>query len=274
MAASCGPTSDTASPWASWAQLPFSARSRDQRIPRQSEHKSNPDIRKSVPRRRILLSRSRQTREFAEAFHFAAGGHGAVLLHHGAHLQVLLEDGVDVLDGGATALGDALAAFAVNDVVVAALLVCPGVDDGFDARELAFVDFRVFGKILERTHLREHIHDFFERSHLANLLELIAEVLESEFFLAELALQFGGGFFIDSLFHAFDERHEVAHAENAGDDALGIKTFEGVVFFAEADEFYRRAGDFSDAQRGAATGVAIELGENHAGKAQALVKFA
>ena len=24
--------------------------------------------------------------EFAEAFHFGAGGHGAVLLHHGAHL--------------------------------------------------------------------------------------------------------------------------------------------------------------------------------------------
>jgi len=28
-----------------------------------------------------------------------------------------------------------------------------GVDDGFDARELALVDFRIFGKILERTHL-------------------------------------------------------------------------------------------------------------------------
>src|SRR5216683_6561511 len=167
MAASCGPTSDTASPWASWAQLPFSARSRDQRIPRQSEHKSNPDIRKSVPRRRILLSRSRQTREFAEAFHFAAGGHGAVLLHHGAHLQVLLEDGINVLNRCAAALGDALPALAVNNVMVAALLVGHGIDDGFDARELALVDFRILGKILERTHLGEHVDDFFEWAHLA-----------------------------------------------------------------------------------------------------------
>src|SRR5260370_38546131 len=89
----------------------------------------------------------RQTAEFAEAFHFCAGGHGAVLLHHGAHLQALLEDGVDVLNGGAAAFGDALAALAVDAVVVAALLVGHGVDDGFAARELAFVDFGILGTI-------------------------------------------------------------------------------------------------------------------------------
>src|SRR6266849_893946 len=181
------------------------------------------------------------------AFHFGAGGHGAVLLHHGAHLEVLLEDGVDVLDGGAAALGDALAAFAVDDVVVAALLVGHGIDDGFDARELALVDFRILGKILERTQLGEHVDDFFERAHLANLLELIAEIFQREFFFSKLAFKIGGGFFIDGLFHAFDERHEVAHAEYAGYDAVRIKTFKGVVFFAEADEFYGRAGDFADA---------------------------
>src|SRR5260370_23923686 len=70
----------------------------------------------------------RQTAEFAEAFHFCTGGHGAVLLHHGAHLQVLLDDRVDVLHGRAAALGDALAAFAVNYVLVAAPLVCHRAD--------------------------------------------------------------------------------------------------------------------------------------------------
>ena len=39
-----------------------------------------------------------------------------------AHLQVLLEDLVHFLHGGAAACGDALAAFAVDDVVIAALL--------------------------------------------------------------------------------------------------------------------------------------------------------
>src|SRR6266851_5142015 len=142
MAASCGPISDTASPWASWAQLPFSARSRNQRIPRQSEHNSNPDIRKSAPPRQILLSRSRQTREFAEAFHFAAGGHSAVLLHHGAHLQVLLEDGVNVLDRCAATLGDALPPLAVNNVVVAALFVGHRIDDGLHLLQLFLIHLR------------------------------------------------------------------------------------------------------------------------------------
>src|SRR6059036_3358869 len=66
---------------------------------------------------------SGQPREFAEPLYLRAGGHGPVLLHHRAHLQVLLEDGVDVLHGRAAAFGDALAAFAVDDVVIAALLI-------------------------------------------------------------------------------------------------------------------------------------------------------
>src|SRR5450755_532876 len=79
-----------------------------------------------------LRMRSGHAGEFAEAFHFGAGGHGAVLLHHLAHLHVLLYYGVDVLDGGAASGGDAFAAFAVDYVMVAALLIGHGVDDRFD----------------------------------------------------------------------------------------------------------------------------------------------
>src|SRR5271170_6670088 len=44
-----------------------------------------------------------------------------VLLEHAAHFHVLPQHVVHVLDGGAAAAGDALAAFAVNHVVVGAL---------------------------------------------------------------------------------------------------------------------------------------------------------
>jgi hypothetical protein len=58
--------------------------------------------------------------------HFAsAGAHG---LEHFAHLLVLAEEVVDLLDGGAGAEGDALAVAAVDDGGVAALL--GGEDDG------------------------------------------------------------------------------------------------------------------------------------------------
>src|SRR5256885_15576215 len=83
----------------------------------------------------------------AQAFHFAAGGHGAVLLHHLAHLHVLLQDLVDFLNASAAPFGDALTAFAVDDVVIAALLIGHGVDDGFDLFELLVIDFGIFGNI-------------------------------------------------------------------------------------------------------------------------------
>ncbi len=54
----------------------------------------------------------------------------------------------------------------------------------------------------------------------------------------------------------------------------GIKAFQGVVFFAQAYELYRRAGHFADGKRRAAARVAVELGENDAGEAEAFVKFA
>ncbi len=70
--------------------------------------------------------------------HFAsAGAHG---LEHFAHLLVLAEEVVDLLDGGAGAEGDALAAAAVDDGRVAALLGGHRVDDGFNAAELLLVD--------------------------------------------------------------------------------------------------------------------------------------
>src|SRR5205814_5706540 len=81
------------------------------------------------------------------------------------------------------------------------------------------------------------------------------------------------GFFVDRLFGAFDERHDVAHAKNARDDSLRIKTFEGVVFFAEPDKLYRRAADFADGKRSAAAGIAVQLGQNDSGETETFVKF-
>src|SRR5438477_12418128 len=75
---------------------------------------------------------SAQPGEFAQPFHFGAGRQGAILLHHLAHLHVLLDDLIHFLHAGAAALGDALAPLAIDDVVVAALLVGHGIDDGLD----------------------------------------------------------------------------------------------------------------------------------------------
>ena len=79
--------------------------------------------------------------------------------------------------------------------------------------------------------------------------------------------------FVDCFLGFFDEREDVAHAEDARDDAVGMKRFERIVFFADACEFHRRARHFADGKRRAAARIAVELRQNDAGDAEALVKF-
>ena len=64
----------------------------------------------------------------------------AHLLKHFAHLGVLAEELVDVLHTGAGAGGDAFAARAGDDFVVASLEWRHGADDGLESDELLFVD--------------------------------------------------------------------------------------------------------------------------------------
>ena len=52
-----------------------------------------------------------------------------------------------------------------------------------------------------------------------------------------------------------------------------MKDFERVVFFPDSDELDGLAGDVVDGEGGAAARIAVELGQNHAGRPQPLVKF-
>ena len=210
----------------------------------------------------------------AAAHHLCGHAAFAHLLEHLGHLGVLAEEVVDVLNLGAGAFGDALAAAAVDDLVVAALLVGHGVDDGFEARELLFVD--VPGGLLhagEGADGGEHLEDAFHGAHFLDLTELVAEVFEREAvaeegFLGELF----GLFAVEGGLGVFDEGHDVAHAEDAADDAVGVEGLEGVGLFAGAEELDGLAGDVADGEGRAAAGVAVHLGEDDAGEAEALVE--
>src|SRR5579859_708824 len=211
--------------------------------------------------------------ELAEAAHFALHG-VAVHFHHAAHFVVLLEDFVDFLNGGAAAAGDAFAALAVDQVVIVALGGGHGIDDGFGDFQASLVDGRVLGQFGKGADFREHAHELFERAHLANLLQLVAKILERKFVVLELALEFARLLFVDGFLGFFDEREHVAHAEDARDDAVGMKLLDGIVFFADAGELHGRAGDFANGERRAAASVAVELGENHSRDTEAFVEFA
>src|SRR5205085_1853048 len=83
----------------------------------------------------------------AEAFGEAA--------HHLLHLQVLLQKLIDLLYRGAGAFGDALFAFAVDELRELALLFRHRVEDGLHADDRPLVDV-LFADLAGA---REHVHE-------------------------------------------------------------------------------------------------------------------
>ncbi len=179
----------------------------------------------------------------------------------------MAEEVVDVLDGGSGAVGDALAAAAVDDLVVGALFLGHRVDDGLDAGELALVD--VVDGLLhsgEGADGGEHLEDGLHAAHLFDLTELVAEVFEGEAVAGEGLFGEGLGLAaVELFFGALEEGGDVAVAHDAGDDAVGVEGLEGVGLFAGAEELDGLAGDVADGEGSAAAGVAVHLGEDGSG---------
>ena len=101
---------------------------------------------------------------------------------------------------------------------------------------------------------------------------MLLEVVEGELALAEPGLLLGHLLLVELLLGLLDQRQHVAHAEDAAGHAVGMELLQGVEVLAGADELDRHAGDGLDRQRGAAAGVAVELGHDHAVELQRLVE--
>src|SRR5579871_1405692 len=78
----------------------------------------------------------------AAAHHLAGHSASAHLLEHFCHLRVLAQELIYVLHAGAAAGCDAFAARTGDDFVIEPFFGGHGVDDGFEAHELLFIDAR------------------------------------------------------------------------------------------------------------------------------------
>lgn len=68
------------------------------------------------------------------------------------------------------------------------------------------------------------------------------------------------------------QRQHIAHVQDAAGDAVGMENIQAVDLFAGTDELDRLAGDVAHAQCGTAAGVAVGLGQHHAGQRQRLTE--
>ena len=93
-----------------------------------------------------------------------------------------------------------------------------------------------------------------------------AEILKIERGLLQL-LRHGLGFVgLEGALRLLDQGEHVAHAEDAARHALGVEYLEIGKFFTDADVLHRSAGYGLDGQGRAASGVAVHLGQYHAGE--------
>src|SRR6184192_3690271 len=146
--------------------------------------------------------------------------HALELLHHLLELRVLLQEPVDVLDARAAAPRDPLAPAAVDDLRVAPLARRHRRDDGVEAAEVGGLVREVLRRALQHLAEREHAQDLVEGPELAHLLELLAEVLEREGVLAELADELLRLLLVHRRLRLLDERQHVPHAEDPRGEAV------------------------------------------------------
>ncbi len=73
---------------------------------------------------------------------------------------------------------------------------------------------------------------------------------------------------IDIALHLLDQRHDIAHAEDARGHALRIKRRQGIGFFTRPEEHDGLAGDLAHRQGRATARIAIGLGQDDAGEIQ------
>src|SRR5262245_15926740 len=104
------------------------------------------------------------------------------LLHELAHLHELLQQPIELLDGGPGAARDALPPAAVDDLRPPALVLGHRADHAFDPLERPFIHL----ELSDPAHSRQHLEQVLERSEPLQLPELIQEVIEAEAFVAEL----------------------------------------------------------------------------------------
>ena len=186
------------------------------------------------------------------------------------HLQKLVDfSGIRAGTGG-----DALLAAVFQNIRIGALGLGHGRDDGDLAVEHLVVHTGRSHLVLHAGHAGHQPHDAAHAAHLLHLGKLVGEIVEVELALGHL-LGHGAGFFrIDVFGGLFDQRDDVAHAENTVGDTARVELVEFVHALADTDQLDRLAGDGAHGEGRTAAAVAVHTGENEAGDADTFIEIA
>ena len=179
---------------------------------------------------------------------------------------------VDFLDLGARAARDAPLALGVEHLRVAPLMGRHGGDDGLLALQHAVIETGGGDLLLHLADLRQHTQHARHAADALHLRELLRQVLQVEDALLHLGGDGLGLHHIDGLRRLLDQRHDIAHAEDAAGYAARMEVLERVPFLADADEFDGPAGDGTHGEGRATPTITVHTGEHDAGDTDFLLE--
>ena len=128
------------------------------------------------------------------------------------------------------------------------------------------------GRLRQLTSPGEELQQRLHAAEPGELAQLREKIVVVELIALELLLKSLGFGLVDLRRRPFDQRHHVAHAEDASGHAFRMEYLEVLRFLPGADEFDRDLRDLTDRQRSSAPGVAIQFGQYESGEAQRLVE--
>ena len=108
---------------------------------------------------------------------------------------------------------------------------------------MAIIDLDVAGFLGDARH---HPHQVADGAHLLDLLHLLEEVLERERALHETGGSSLGLFLLEDFFGLLDEGLNIAHAEDAAGETIGVERVEVVEFLTGRGEGDWLADDLLD----------------------------
>ena len=177
-----------------------------------------------------------------------------------------LQEPVDLLHRGAGTLGDADLALGVDDRRALALLGRHRTDHRVEVDQRLVVGAAIGHRRLRLLEARQHARQRAKAAHAAHLVQLRAQVVHVELTLGHLLGQLVGFLGVDRLGRLFNQRHDVAHTQDALGDARGVERLDRVQLLARARKLDRTARDRAHRQRRAAARVAVHARQHHAGQ--------
>ena len=140
---------------------------------------------------------------------------------------------VNLLDVGSAALRNTLSTAVIKDFRICSFFGRHAFDDRFDALEGVIVDVYVLDSLANAWYHRRQV---FKISHFLYLFNLFKEIVKVEFVLLYLLLQALCLFFVELLLGSFNQRYNVAHAQDAVGHTFGMENIDGFHLLARTNE--------------------------------------